>query len=112
MPVAFSYSGASVFTKNSSKALMKELSRAVVSVFVTLPAASAQWGASAAPVATRLTVRNSRRVVMAGLPICGGGVTRWGGAVGGRGPEAVKAARALAPSRRAGFQGPGPHPPP
>ena len=69
MPVAFSYSGASVFTKNSSKALMKELSRAVVSVFVTLPAASAQWGASAAPVATRLTVRNSRRVVMAGLRI-------------------------------------------
>src|SRR5438552_18689902 len=83
-PVAFSYSGASVFTKNSSKALMKELSRAVVSVFVALPAASAQWGASAAPVATRLTVRNSRRVVMAAAG-CAGRCEELGGRDGRQG---------------------------
>src|SRR5881296_1249002 len=72
IPVSFSYSGASVLTKKSSNALMNELSRTVVSDFVVaFPAAPARRGASAAPVATRLTVRKSRRVVMEALRVCG-----------------------------------------
>src|SRR5262245_7832850 len=67
MPVAFSYSGARVFTKKSSKALMNELSRTVPMAFGALPPALAQLGASVAPVATSPTVTNSRRVVMGGL---------------------------------------------
>src|SRR2546426_9956797 len=51
---------------------MNELSRTVVSDFVVaFPAAPARRGASAAPGATRLTVRKSRRVVMEALRVCG-----------------------------------------
>src|SRR5438445_13188544 len=51
---------------------VNELSRTVVSDFVVaFPAAPARRGASAAPVATRLTVRKSRRVVMEALRVCG-----------------------------------------
>src|SRR5215468_7334294 len=72
MPVSFSYSGASVLTKKSSNALMNELSRTVVNDLVAaLPAAPTRWGVSAAPVATRPTVKKSRRVVMNASVMCG-----------------------------------------
>src|SRR2546430_11172223 len=59
---------------------MNELSRTVVSDFVVaFPAAPARRGASAAPVATRLTVRKSRRVVMEALRVCGRGDALGGG---------------------------------
>src|SRR5262245_25833036 len=84
VPVSFSYSGASVFTKKSSNALMNELSRTVPRAFGALPPASARRGASAVPVATRLTVRKSRRVVM-NASVCADGLARWVAAMVGSG---------------------------
>jgi hypothetical protein len=61
-PVAFSYSGASVFTKKSSKPLMNELSWTTVSDLVA-PFARQGVRAAAAPPA-RAVLRNWRRVVL------------------------------------------------
>jgi len=93
-------------------ALMKELSRAVVSVFVTLPAASGHvGGASRGTVRDQAHGRNSRRVRHGGLRICGSAVTRWVAANGRQGPEPVKSAGALTLSRRACFRVSVPDPP-
>jgi hypothetical protein len=88
-PVSFSYSGASVFTKKSSKALMNELSRTVFSAFVAFPVAAAGREDSAAlAAAAREPVRNERRVGIAASVSATDGILK-SVADGRRGPRRV-----------------------
>ena len=63
IPVCFSYSAASFCEKKSSNGLMKELSRATVIDLGAAPARETPRAAAVPP--TTLTVRKSRRVVIA-----------------------------------------------